>query len=86
MGMTSKPRLCTVCGAPRGTNRDCLKCRRRRRAGTKGMARLREGYRAKGRCVAGCGDKADPGYDTCTVCRGKGRQRRRTHRLKQLPF
>ncbi len=84
--MTSKPRLCTACESPRGTNPACPKCRRRRRAGRKRMARERAGYKRKGLCAAGCGDKPDPGYDTCAVCRGKGRQRRRAHRLKALPY
>jgi hypothetical protein len=84
--MTSKPRLCTLCGRSRGTNPDCAKCARRRRAGRNRVARDRAGWKRKGLCAGGCGDKSDPGYDTCSVCRGKGRQRRRSHRLKALPY
>lgn len=81
---TYPARICTRCGAHRGTNPDCPKCRARRAAENVRMDRRRGDDRARGLCAGGCGDVPDSGFDSCAVCRGKGRQRRRLHRLRMI--
>lgn len=77
-------RVCAHCRRARGTNPACPKCSVRRASETARMSSRRSDDRARGLCAAGCGDPPSADFDTCTVCRGKGRQRRRMHRLRAL--
>lgn len=83
----TKKSRCGRCGGARGTNPGCPTCDARRRAARRRMALKREGDRRKGLCgVGACTDPPEDGYKSCRVHRLKGRQRGRTHRLKQLPY